>query len=143
MSDTRSQVNATNADDALEFELVDIERARAAHDEIPPGVGTLPTPPAVWEAQRRKPGPIDRALAGITIDWMISLPAPVRPYALCEQYPRVTNALAAAWGDPVKRRALLDDLVLDRRGRRTGFPDAVRMEIETLRYSISVTNLES
>ena len=142
MSVTNFQVKAPSADDALEFELVDFVRARAAHDEIPPGVGTLAPPPEVWEARRRKPGPIDRALAGVTIDWMISLPVPVRPYALCEQFPRVTNALATAWKDPVKRRALLDDLMLDRRGRRTGFPDAVRMEIETLRYSVGVTNLE-
>jgi hypothetical protein len=132
-------LDALGADDALEFELVDIESARAAHDAVPPGVGTLPPPAVVWESRRRKPRPTDRALAGVTIDWMLALPAPVRPYALCEQYPRVANALAAAWGNPAQRLALLDDLMFDRRGKRTGFPTPVRTEIETLRYDSSVT----
>lgn len=139
MQDPRSPVMAPSADDPLEFELVDFERARAAHDEIPAGVGVLPPPPVVWETRRRKACPTDRALAGVTIDWMLALPASLRPYALCEQYPRVANALAAAWGNPAKRLALLDDLMFDRRGKRTGFPTPVRTEIETLRYSGPVT----
>jgi len=139
MQDRSSPAKAPSADDALEFELIDIESARAAHDETPPGVGALPPPEGVWEARRRKPCPTDRALAGTAIDWMLSLPAPVRPYMLCEKYPRVANALAVAWGDPEKRQALLKDLVIDRPRKRTGFPEAVRREIETLRCDVAVS----
>jgi len=139
MQDRSSPAKAPSAEDALEFELIDIESARAAHDEAPPGVGALPPPEGVWEARRRKPCPTDRALAGTTIDWMLALPAPLRPYVLCEQYPRVANALAVAWGEPGKRQALLEDLVADRPRKRIGFPEAVRREIETLRCDVTAS----
>jgi hypothetical protein len=121
-----------NPYDALEFELTDIEAARAAHDEIPPGVGVLPPAAVDWEEVRRRPVPTDRALLGTTIDWMLSLPQAVRPYALCDRYPRVANALAAVWHLPQQRAALLEELVFDRRGNRTGFPGDVRGELEAL-----------
>lgn len=118
---------------ALDFELTDFDEARQAMDELPPGVGTVRTlEPGYWESRRRKAEVTDRALTGAAIDWMLALPPDLRPKALCERYPRVANALAAAWPDPGDRRAAMERLANDERGQRAGFPHAVRMEIEML-----------
>lgn len=123
----------TKLDGLIEFELTGIEEARMAHETLPEGVERLPElAPGYWEERRRKPCPTDRALAGTTIDWLLTLPANLRPTQLCESYPRAANAIAAAWYRP-ERVAMLDDLLTDRRGKRRGFPVRVRVEIEALR----------
>jgi hypothetical protein len=120
--------------DALDFELTDFDTARAAHDRLPEGVDRLPElTPGYWERHRRKPQPTDRALAGATIDWLLALPPSLRPRQLCDQFPRVANAVAAAWADRAERARVLDDLLVDRRGGRRGFPVSVVREIEVLR----------
>lgn len=119
---------------SIDFEPTDLSTARAALDELPPGVERLPTlAPGYWEQRRRKPQATDRALSGGAIDWVLSLPPSLRPRELCERFPRVANALAEVWRDPARRAALLDDLLLDRRGGRQGFPPEIRREIEQLR----------
>lgn len=119
---------------SIDFEPTDLSTARAALDELPAGVGRAPTlEPGYWEQRRRKAQATDRALSGGTIDWVLSLPPSLRPRELCERFPRVANALAEAWRDPPRRAALLDDLLLDRRGGRQGFPPEIRREIEQLR----------
>jgi hypothetical protein len=119
--------------DALEFELTDIDEARRAHDALPEGVERLPElDPGYWERRRRKPLPTDRALTGSTIDWLLSLPAALRPTGLCESHPRAANAIAAATPG-AERREVLNELLGDQRGRRKGFPQAVRKELEALR----------
>jgi hypothetical protein len=119
--------------DSLPFEITDLASARAALDELPAGVGRLGPRAPDWSARRRKLGPSDRALQGSTIDWMLALPPSLRPKELCERFPRVANGLAAVWHDPVRRHAMLADLLEDRRGKRAGFPPRVRAEIEALR----------
>ncbi len=120
---------------AIEFELTDIDDARRAHDALPEGVDKLPELALnYWEQRRRKPVPTDRALQGVTIDWMLKLPLSLRPRELCDRYPRAANALATAWCTS-ERDAVLDDLLSDRRGRRRGFPPEVRSELEALRYA--------
>ena len=130
-SDTNHNPNPT---DAFEFEITDFASARAVHDALPPGVDRLTelTTPHYWDSRRRKPLPTDRALAGATIEWLLALPPSLRPRTLCERFPRVGNALAAAWADAPSRAALLDRLLADCRGGRTGFPADVQREIETL-----------
>jgi hypothetical protein len=120
------------APDALEFELTDFDDARRAHEALPDGVDKLPElEPNFWEQRRRKPQPTDRALAGYSIDWLLALPPSLRPKLLCESYPRAVNAIAAAApGD--ERCAVLAELLSDRRGRRHGFPERERLEIEAL-----------
>jgi hypothetical protein len=119
---------------SLDFEPTDFASARAALDELPAGVGRLhAVQHGYWEARRRPAQPADRALAGATIDWLLSLPPPLRPRRLGERFPRLANALAQNWRDPVLRTALIDELLIDRRGGRQGFPPEVRGELEALR----------
>jgi hypothetical protein len=130
---------------SIEFELTDLEHARLAHEELPDGVDKIPTlVPNYWEQRRRKPLPTDRALQGSTIEWLLKLPASLRPRELCDRYPRAANAVAAAWHGS-ERAAVLDDLLSDRRGNRRGFPPEVKSELQALRYAVanpSSTGLE-
>jgi hypothetical protein len=113
----------------IEFELTNVDDA---HDTLPEGVDKLPElDPHYWERRRRKPGPTDRALAGFTIDWLISLPPELRPRVLCDQYPRAANLIAEAVPGPA-RVTVLQQLLGDSRGGRKGFPPAVRRELETV-----------
>ena len=123
-----------SAFDALEFELTDLSDARHALDELPAGVTTAQTlAPGYWLERRRKPTATDRALTGTAIDWLLGLPQQLRPSVTCERFPRIVNALAAAWAQPSDRNALLDSLLGDGRSHRAGFPAPVRQEIEALR----------
>lgn len=85
--------NPKLAPGSIDFELVPVDAARAAHDEPPPGVESLPTlVPDYRLRRRRRPGPSDRALTGPTVDWLRALPPTVRPKLLCEKHARVANA---------------------------------------------------
>ena len=76
--------------------------------------------------------PLDDALP-VTIRWVARLPAEVRPVALLRQFPRIANVVARAWNDPAEIQAVLDDLLVDRRGGRQGFPLEVTEELLVLR----------
>ena len=68
-----------------------------------------------------------------TFKWIAALPREVRPLELLKQYPRIANMLAQAWHDPSAFREYMFDLLIDRRGGRQGFPQAVRSELLRLR----------
>ena len=61
-----------------------------------------------------------------------ALPHPIRLKELLN-YPHVVNRLADLWGFPVQMRAYLEELLLDRRGTRHGFPLGVIAELTALR----------
>jgi hypothetical protein len=102
---------------SIEFEVTDLDTARRALEDLP----------QVFE----------RALSSETIRWLLSLPAPLRPHALCKRYPRVGNTIAQAWPKADTRVSVLAGLVVDHRGRRAGFPPEVRKEIEALLRALS------
>lgn len=93
-------------------------------------------PPDQWESLRRTPRHNDEALTGTTRLWLRRLPPGRRPQRLCVLYPRVANAIAWQWRDPVPCLELLDDLLTDRRGGRQGFPKLVAMELRRLRDAL-------
>ncbi len=68
-----------------------------------------------------------------TFKWIASLPPEIRPLALLQQFPRIANMLAQSWHDPAAFREYMFDLLIDRRGSRTGFPQDVRSELLRLR----------
>jgi len=64
---------------------------------------------------------------------MTSLPETHRPHALAKQYARITNMFATLWSRPEECRRYFDELLIDRRGGRKGFPADVLQDIMKLR----------
>jgi hypothetical protein len=92
------------------------------------------TPPDVrWQDQRRPPRHNDESLTGTARIWLRRLPAGRRPLKLCIRYPRVANRLAWCWHDPVTTEQVLEDLLVDHRGGRHGFPRPIELELRRLR----------
>jgi hypothetical protein len=82
-------------------------------------------------AKMRKNQPV-AVLLPRTRQWLQELPSPVRPRALALQYARIANLLCAAWDHPQECRRYLNELLIDRRGGRRGFPKPVAREIRLL-----------
>jgi hypothetical protein len=68
-----------------------------------------------------------------TAKWAANLPVPVQLPAMLQRLPRIANALARLWGDDVGLRLYLDELLIDRRGGRHGFPPDIHHELILLR----------
>ena len=124
----------TPDDGGFDFELTDFDSARQALDELPPGIAEVKRlQPGYWEQRRRTVEPTDRALAGMTREGMAQLPPTGRPSRLAERFPRVANQLAQNWMSGMKCAATFDDLLVDHRGGRNGFPYDVEVELKGLK----------
>ena len=88
----------------------------------------------------RRAVPLDRPLPA-TLRWIVSLPAAVQPLTLLQQFPRIANRLAQAWSDEATLSECFDDLLVDQRGGRQGFPPAVRRDLSLLREYIGTRRL--
>jgi hypothetical protein len=121
---------------AIEFELTDFEVARQVLDELPAGLDPAHGDPSYWVSKRRPPMASDRALTGSALDWMVSLPPPLRPQQLGRLFPRIANALAQVWVDRGQAMQALDGLLVDRRGGRRGLPDTVQAELLALQVHL-------
>jgi hypothetical protein len=105
----------------------------SATHRAPAPAPAKPTTQVDWSRVRKPKRREDQVLAGSTYAWLKTLPYAVRPVELCSRYPRVGNRLAACWSDPVQTERLFDELMLDRRGKRKGFPPPVAEELLHLR----------
>ncbi len=92
----------------------------------------LPAKQPTTGAMRRPPRASDSALNGTARIWLRKLPERRRPLRLCEHFPRVANRIAFCWPEPDMTRQLLEDLLVDRRGNRRGFPSSVQRELRRL-----------
>lgn len=101
--------------------------------ERPAERGTPRVAPTDWESVRQPPNERDRSLSFVAVDWLQKFSAEDRPSNLCAMYPRVANRLALCWPDPVLRQHLLEGLLVDKRGKRQGFPAPVAQELIRLR----------
>lgn len=63
---------------------------------------------------------------------MESLPPDFQPRQTSETFPRIANALAALGSAPEELTSYLNDLLVDKRGRRQGFPVRVLSELHAL-----------
>jgi hypothetical protein len=128
-------------DEGFEFELTDLEEARRVLDEESMSqfdVFTIGSQEEdQWKRMRRPKLPTDRALSGKAIDWLLALPANVRPQQLSTRFPRIANALAEIWDNPEERDAAVDKLLGDGRKGRKGFPPEVHHELIALREWMS------
>ena len=85
-----------------------------------------------WEGKREAQIAHDLLLQESTCDWLASLPANIRPTNLAKQFPCVANKIASVWARPLACDKVMEELMLDHRGKRTGFPVEVGAEIAIL-----------
>src|ERR1700741_1909793 len=83
-------------------------------------------------AALRRSDPVE-PIAAETIQWLASLPANVRPRLLPTQFTRIANTLCRRW--PIRNSCLayFDELLIDRRGNRPGFPIGIVFELAALK----------
>jgi hypothetical protein len=109
---------------------------RVPLNDVAIGAGQRPLggPPSTTEdwTRRRSSEPASGLLRP-TAAWASALPAEVQPTALMARFPRVANLVAVLWKDPDSLRRYVDDLLVDKRGNRQGFPLDVLREIFELR----------
>jgi len=92
-----------------------------------------------WSSMR-KAQPADYLLPQ-SDKWFHALPPDLSPHALATRFPRIVNLIASQWDDRHGAPKVFDDLLVDRRGGRAGFPPAVRHDLLRLRefwYSSSL-----
>ncbi len=92
-----------------------------------------PTTEAGWQRLREQPRPQDLVLSPLAKTWCESLHRRHQPTQLCALFPRLANRLALCWNDSALASRVLDDLVVDKRRNRTGFPPEVSQELIQLR----------
>ncbi len=92
-----------------------------------------PTTESGWQRLREQPRPQDLVLSPLARTWCDGLSQHHRPEQLCARFPRVANRLALCWNDPELASRVLDDLVVDKRRNRAGFPPEVSQELIQLR----------
>jgi len=82
-------------------------------------------------AQRGASEPV--ALADLAVQWMEKLPRQAQPFQTAARFPRIVNELAGLWQTPQRCRAYFDQLLLDHRGDRQGFPLPIASELAALK----------
>jgi len=100
-------------------------------DAPPRPAPAAPVPREDW-TKRRTSQPANGLLKP-THAWAASLPQEIQPKALLTVFPRIANLMAAMWHDPNSFRRYVDDLLVDRRGNRHGFPLDVLRELFKIR----------
>jgi hypothetical protein len=65
--------------------------------------------------------------------WLDELPGTVRPERTAARFPHIANNLCTRWPTPQACLAYFDELVLDNRGGRAGFPPLIARELALLK----------
>ena len=89
------------------------------------------------QGPRLAPGPVGQGAPGAPADagaqWMQQLPLHTRPLQTAARFPHIVSGLAARWHSPKDCRPYLEQLLLDVRGNRQGFPGPVASELAALK----------
>lgn len=126
----------------LDFEVVDFSDAQEAwHSTLPPVAASTPPSGRSFALESGKPRatPVherlnpDLHVLPDTLLWAARLPESVRPISLLASFPRVANKIAVSWAMRHSCLPVLEDLLIDRRGGRRGFPADVARELTRLR----------
>ncbi|RZI42786.1 hypothetical protein EGT07_12410 [Herbaspirillum sp. HC18] len=127
--------------DEIPFVKVSVEEAKKSlQSDLAKKEVALP-PPKDWHRARHPGTQKTEELAPASFKWLATLPRDVRPDNLANQYPRIANRIAEIWKKPLQCERYLDDLMMDMRGDRQGFPRAVAAEIAALKvYFFKTSN---
>lgn len=128
--------------DEIPFEKVSVEDAKRALHGNTAKSSVPPVQAKDWSGKRLPAAAQSNVeLAPATFKWLASLPREARPNALARQYPRIVNRLAEIWKRPLQCERYIDDLMIDLRGGRQGFPPPVAAEIAALKvYFVRTAN---
>jgi hypothetical protein len=121
----------------IPFEKVTVKEAKAAleeHDTTKPAI-----PEKNWSNARHSTGEEQVRVTKEVMAWLSDLPPDVRPRALAIHYPRIFNKIAELWGKPLQCEKYLDELLMDERGTRKGFPPDVAAELTVLKTHFIAT----
>ena len=80
---------------------------------------------------RRQSGRVE--LEATTAIWLSELPQRLQPRETATRFPHILNRLANLWSSPHACRLYFDDLLMDQRGDRQGFPLRIASEIVGLK----------
>jgi hypothetical protein len=91
------------------------------------------------EPETRRPamvygGSVFSELSGAALRLLVKVDSKVGLREISVRYPRVLNRIAASWDSPLDAERCFDELLLDARGTRQGFPASVISEIVSLRH---------
>ena len=87
----------------------------------------------------------DKELSAAAFKWLAALPKGVRPIELGRSFPRIVNQFAAMWPYPDAVDTYLQELLIDQRGTRQGFPPLIAIELAELRayFDAEVAGMQS
>jgi len=115
----------------IPFEKVSVAEAKVARDAQ--DAATPDVPKKDWTAKRRAQEAEKVRVNKDILAWLEKMPPEVRPRAMAIQYPRIFNKIAALWSKPLLCEKYLDELMMDDRGTRQGFPEDVATELSSLK----------
>jgi hypothetical protein len=122
----------------IPFEKVTVKEAKVALEEQDAAVPAAPE--KNWSAVRHSNAEEPVRVTKEVMAWLSNLPPEVRPRALANQYPRIFNKIAELWGRPLLCEKYLDELLMDERGTRKGFPPDVAAELTVLKTHFIATS---
>jgi hypothetical protein len=126
----------------IPFEKVSVKDAKGALDQNDATASTSAAPQKDWSVMRHASETQEIRITKEVMAWLSQLPPEVRPRALAVQYPRIFNKIAELWGRPLLCEKYLDELLMDERGTRQGFPADVAAELTALKtHFIATANI--
>jgi hypothetical protein len=125
--------------DSFTFEIVSISEAKEALEHVSIGGRSCPETPNNGEVLKqelmaqRQPNQLRATLNEAAYAWIMYIPETTRPLVLAQQYPRILNRIVDLWKRPLKCDDYLEELIIDKRGDRQGFPDEITDELTKLK----------
>jgi hypothetical protein len=105
---------------------------------MPAAADLNPSPAdAAFKAMRNATAESDMQLTADGTALLASLDDQIRPKELASRYPRIVNKIARNWRLPSEMDRYFQELLMDTRGNRQGFPLKIVMELSTLREHYS------
>lgn len=91
--------------------------------------GLPPVNPAIASSIARSNQRTANILMNPKLEQYLASSPELYPHELEARFPRIVEAIVAAWPYPEQAAAVFDDLLVDRRGTRQGFPPSIAREI--------------
>jgi hypothetical protein len=135
MNTTAKTIPPEEADIPYTLESIPVPSSSANRSTQKNGQPT--TDQKLYEQLRKAPTSTDRELTPEAKQFIASLDLSVRPIETAKQFPRIVNRIASLWKKPFLMDGYFEDLLIDKRGNRQGFPLRIAGEITALQAHYS------